>query len=74
MMGHRWIKSLKTSAVVDFTNIYGALMLSTLNSYRSTTQSQVKMAMKAWFLMLAPENYPTPEQHLEGRVADWPWI
>lgn len=59
-------KSLKTSAVVDFAKTYGSFIVTTLNSYRSTTQSQVKTAMKEWLATLEPENYPTPEQYLKA--------
>ena len=51
---------------MDFAKIYGHFIVTTINGLRSTTQSQVKMAMKEWFATLEPENYPTPEQYLKA--------
>ena len=59
-------EAIKSSAVGDFYEMYGDFILNTINSYRSTTQSQVKMSMKEWFATLEPENYPTPEQYLKA--------
>ena len=56
-------KSLKASAVVDFAKIYGSFIVSTINGYHSTTQSQVKTVMKQWFMTMEPEDYPTPERY-----------
>jgi hypothetical protein len=55
-------KSLKMSAVVDFCKIYGHFIVTTMNGHRSTTQSQVKTAMKDWFIAMDPGKYPTPAQ------------
>ena len=59
-------EALKSSAVGDFVEIYGAFIVTTINSYRSTTQSQFKTAMKQWFMSMEPEDYPTPEQYLKA--------
>jgi hypothetical protein len=59
-------RSLKASAVVDFAEIYGHFIVSTINGYRSTTQTQVKTAMKEWFTTMEPKDYPTPRQYLKA--------
>ena len=59
-------EAIKSSAVGDFAEMYGAFIVSTINSYRSTTQSQVKTAMKQWFATMDPKDYPTPEQYLRA--------
>ena len=59
-------EAIKSSAVGDFYEMYGDFILNTINSYRSTTQSQFKTAMKQWFMSMEPEDYPTPEQYLKA--------
>ena len=59
-------KSLNVSAVVYFAEIYGHFIISTINGYRSTTQSQVKRAMKERFMTMEPIDYPTPGQCLKA--------
>ena len=61
-------EALKSSAVGDFVEIYGPFIITTINSYRSTTQSQFKTAMKQWFGTMDPEDYPTPEQYLKAML------
>ena len=59
-------EAIKSSAVMDFYEMYGDFILNTINSYRSTTQSQFKTAMKQWFGTMEPGHYPTPEQYLRA--------
>ncbi|MGL5936444.1 MAG: hypothetical protein ACRCZI_12585, partial [Cetobacterium sp.] len=61
-------EAIKSSAVMDFYEMYGDFILNTINSYRSTTQSQFKTAMKQWFRTMDPEDYPTPKQYLRAML------
>ena len=61
-------EAIKSSAVGDFVEIYGSFIVTTTNSYRSTTQSQFKTAMKQWFGTMDPGYYPTPEQYLRAML------
>ena len=63
-------KSLKASAVVDFAKIYGSVIVSTINGYHSTTQSQVKTVMKQWFMAVEPQRLPYSRTVPKGGVAD----
>lgn len=54
--------SLRMAAVSDFAKIYDQFIVSTINGHCSTTQSQVIVAVKEWFMGMDPTKYPTPAQ------------